>query len=112
SAITRLIDMGVPPFLVATSIQAVLAQRLVRINCPNCLEPFEPEARQVELLGLRPDQIAGRNFMHGKGCDLCKGSGYRGRRGIFELMVMNRQLRELAFTKASTSEVRRAAIAN
>ena len=112
SAITRLIDMGVPPFLVATSIQAVVAQRLIRINCPNCLESFEPDPRQIELLGLKPDQLAERHFMHGKGCDTCKGSGYRGRRGIFEMMVMNRQLRELAFTKASTTEIRRAAIAN
>jgi type IV pilus assembly protein PilB len=112
SAITRLIDMGVPPFLVATSIQAVVAQRLVRINCPNCIEPFEPDPRQIELLGLRPDQLVNRKFMKGKGCDTCKGSGYRGRRGIFEMMVMNRQLRELAFNKASTAEVRRAAIAN
>lgn len=112
SAITRLIDMGVPPFLVATSIQAVLAQRLIRVNCPNCLEPFDPEPRQIELLGLKPDQLAERKFMRGKGCDTCKGSGYRGRRGIFEMMVMNRQLRELAFNKSSTSEIRRAAIAN
>ncbi len=112
SALTRLIDMGVPPFLVATSIQAVIAQRLLRVNCPHCLEPFEPDPRQVEQLGLRPDQTAGKKFMHGRGCDHCKGSGYRGRRGVFEMMVMNRQIRDLAFNKAPTAEVRKAAIAN
>jgi type IV pilus assembly protein PilB len=112
SALTRLIDMGVPPFLVATSIQAVLAQRLLRVNCPHCLEPFDPDPRQVAALGLRPEQTAGKRFMHGKGCDQCKGSGYRGRRGVFEMMVMNREIRDLAFNKAPTSEVRRAAIAN
>ena len=112
SALTRLIDMGVPPFLVATSIQAVLAQRLIRTNCPKCMEPFMPDARQIELLKLRPEQLANQQFKRGKGCDHCKGSGYRGRRGIFEMMVMNRSIRDLAFNKASTSEVRKAAIAN
>ena len=112
SALTRLIDMGVPPFLVATSIQAVVAQRLLRVNCPHCLEAFDPDPRQVEQLGLRPDQTAGKKWMHGRGCDHCKGSGYRGRRGVFEMMVMNRQIRDLAFAKAPTAEVRKAAIAN
>ncbi|MBA3685695.1 MAG: type II/IV secretion system protein [Planctomycetes bacterium] len=112
SAITRLIDMGVAPFLVATSIQAIVAQRLVRTNCPHCLEPFEPDPRQIELLDLKPEQLAGRRWMHGKGCDQCKGSGYRSRRGIFEMMVMTRQIRDLAFNRAPASEVRRAAIAN
>ncbi len=112
SALTRLIDMGVPPFLVATSIQAVLAQRLIRTNCPKCLEPFQPEARQLEMLKLRPEQLANQQFRRGKGCDHCKGSGYRGRRGIFEMMTMNRSIRDLAFNKATTSEVRKAAIGN
>jgi type IV pilus assembly protein PilB len=112
SALTRLIDMGVPPFLVATSIQAVLAQRLIRTNCPKCLESFQPEQRQLDMLKLRPEQLANQQFKRGKGCDNCKGSGYRGRRGIFEMMTMNRALRDLAFNKASTSEVRKSAIAN
>jgi type IV pilus assembly protein PilB len=112
SALTRLIDMGVPPFLVATSIQAVIAQRLLRVNCPHCLEPFEPDPLHVSQLGLRPDQTAGKKWMHGRGCEVCKGSGYRGRRGVFEMMVMNRQIRDLAFAKAPTAEVRKAAIAN
>jgi len=112
SAITRLIDMGVPPFLVATSIQAIIAQRLFRTNCPHCLEAYTPDPAHVTALGLRPEQTAGRTWMHGKGCDHCKDSGYRGRRGIFEMMVMNRQLRDLAFNKSPSSDIRRAAVAN
>jgi type IV pilus assembly protein PilB len=112
SSITRLIDMNVQPFLVATSIQAVLAQRLVRKNCPKCLVPFEPEKKQLLALGLKPEQCQGRTFMRGKGCDHCKGSGYRGRGGIFELMVMNKAIRDLAFNKATASEIRKAAVAN
>jgi type IV pilus assembly protein PilB len=112
SALTRLIDMGVPPFLVATSIQAVLAQRLIRVNCPKCLTPFQPEQKHLDMLKLRPEQLANQQFKRGAGCDNCKGSGYRGRRGIFEMMTMNRTIRDLAFNKASTSEVRKAAIAN
>jgi type IV pilus assembly protein PilB len=112
NALTRLIDMGVPPFLVATSIQAVLAQRLIRTNCPKCMEPFDPDPKQLAMLNLKPEQLTNRQFKRGKGCDNCKGSGYRGRKGIFEMMTMNRTIRDLAFSKASTSEIRRAAIAN
>ena len=112
SAITRLIDMGVPPFLVATSIQAILAQRLVRTNCPKCSAAYTPDPAHVAALGLRKEQLADATFMHGIGCDHCKGSGYRGRKGIFEMMVMNRHLRDLAFNRASASEVRKAALAN
>jgi type IV pilus assembly protein PilB len=112
SAITRLIDIGVPPFLVATSIQAVLAQRLVRTVCPKCAETFEPDPKTMAALSLRPEQLANQHFRRGKGCDHCKGSGYFGRLGIFEMMVMSRSLRDLAFAKASTAEIRRAAIAN
>jgi type IV pilus assembly protein PilB len=112
NAITRLIDMGVPPFLVATSIQAVVAQRLIRTNCPKCTEAFIPDERQLEQLHMSPQQLSQQTFKHGKGCDHCKGTGYRGRKGLFEMMVMNRQLRELAFNKSSTAEIRRVAIAN
>jgi type IV pilus assembly protein PilB len=111
SAITRLIDMNVPPFLVATSIQAVLAQRLIRTICPKCAEPYDPDPRLVAQLGLKPEQVANRRFMRGKGCSNCKDTGYRGRKGIFEMMIMNRQIRELSFNRAPTADIRRAAIA-
>ena len=90
----------------------MLAQRLVRANCPKCLEPFEPDPKHILALGLRPEQTAGRTWMHGRGCDHCKGTGYRGRRGIFELMVLNREIRDLAFNRGTASEVRKAAVAN
>jgi type IV pilus assembly protein PilB len=112
SAITRLIDMGVQPFLVATSIQAVLAQRLIRVNCPKCQEKYTPDHKTLLSLKMRPEQHPDIQFVRGKGCDYCKGTGFRGRKGIFEMMVMNRQLRDLAFEKAPTNEVRKAAIAN
>jgi len=112
SAITRLIDMGVQPFLVATSIQAVLAQRLIRMNCPKCAEKYKPDVKTLLSLNLRPEQHTDTMFVRGKGCDNCKGTGFRGRKGVFEMMVMNRQIRDLAFEKAPSNQVRKAAIAN
>ena len=112
SAITRLIDMGVPPFLVATSIQGVLAQRLIRINCPHCQEEFQPEPKNLIALNITEEQSEGRQFMRGAGCSNCSDTGYRGRRGIFELMVMSKQLRDLAFDGAATDQIRKAAMAN
>jgi type IV pilus assembly protein PilB len=112
SAITRLVDMGVAPFLVATSIQAVLAQRLIRTICPKCVQPFEADPKHLKALNISADQLEGRQLMRGAGCDACGGSGYKGRKGVFELMVMNNHLRDLAFDSAPTAEIRKAAIAN
>ncbi len=112
TAITRLVDIGVAPFLVATSIQAVLAQRLIRTNCANCGRPEPIDEKVMKALKLRPEQVEGRQLIRGVGCDTCKDSGYKGRKGIYELMVMNRELRNLAFDRAPTMEIRRAAIAN
>ena len=112
SAITRLIDMGVPPFLVATSIQGVLAQRLIRINCPHCQEEFQADPKNLIALNITEEQSEGRQFMRGAGCSNCSDTGYRGRRGIFELMVMSKQLRDLAFDGAATDQIRKAAMAN
>ena len=110
SAITRLIDMGVKPFLVASSIQAIMAQRLIRITCPECKEPYpNPDPKMLRMLGFRDEEIPNIKFMRGKGCNNCHGTGYRGRQGIFEMMEMNTTLRELAFTQAPLKEVRRAA---
>jgi type IV pilus assembly protein PilB len=109
SAITRLVDMGVKPFLVASSIQAVMAQRLVRLICEDCkdIDP-DPDPRVLQLLGFRQEEIEGQTFYRGKGCGACAGTGYRGRQGIFELMVMDNTLRELAFNRAPLNEIRRA----
>jgi type IV pilus assembly protein PilB len=112
SAITRLTDMDVAPFLVATSIQAVLAQRLIRTNCSHCAEPYTPDPAHLTALKITPEMLEGRTLKRGRGCDVCNGSGYKGRMGIYELMVMNSELRALAFEGATTDQVRAAAIAN
>jgi type IV pilus assembly protein PilB len=110
SAITRLIDMGVKPFLVASSIQAVMAQRLIRVICPECKEPYpDPDPRLLRMLGFREDEIPNITFMRGRGCNACHGTGYRGRQGIFELMLMSSTLQEMAFNRAPLKDLRRAA---
>jgi type IV pilus assembly protein PilB len=113
SAITRLIDMGLKPFLVASSIQAVMAQRLIRIICPECKEPqTDVDPRVLRLLGFRDDEIKNTTFYRGKGCKNCNGTGYRGRQGIFEMMEMDAAIRELAFKRAPLADLRRAARAS
>ncbi len=113
SAITRLIDMGVKPFLVASSIQAIMGQRLIRIICPECKEEYpEPDPRILRVLGFRPEEIKNRKFYRGRGCNACGGSGYKGRQGIFELLEMTNSIRELAFNRAPLNEIRKAARAS
>jgi type IV pilus assembly protein PilB len=110
-AVTRLVDMGVPPYLVASSVIAVVAQRLVRVICPKCKQPYTPSDIQLEAAGIPPELAAKGNFMRGKGCGNCNRSGYRGRMGIYELMLMQSKVRELSFARASTQEIRKAAVA-
>jgi len=113
SAITRLIDMGLKPFLVASSIQAVLAQRLVRILCDHCKQPDnEPDSRMLGLVGLTKADLAERTIYKAEGCNRCANTGYRGRQGIYELMMMNSEIRELAFNRAPVNKVRSAAKAS
>jgi type IV pilus assembly protein PilB len=110
SAITRLIDLGIKPFLVASSIQAVMAQRLIRVICDECKEVDpSPDPYVLRLCGLTPEKIAGRPVYRGRGCGRCNNTGYRGRKGIFEVMVMNHEIRELAFKRAPTNQIKRAA---
>jgi type IV pilus assembly protein PilB len=109
-AITRMIDMGVPAYLVASSVVAVLAQRLVRVVCPKCKQPHQPLDSQIQDAGITEEQLKGATFMKGRGCVNCQKSGYKGRLGIFELMVMNNKIRELAFQGAATTDIRRAAV--
>jgi type IV pilus assembly protein PilB len=109
-AITRMIDMGVPAYLVASSVIAVLAQRLVRVNCTKCKQPYQPLDTQIEAAGITPEMLQGATFMKGRGCSHCQKSGYKGRLGIFELMVMTNKIREMAFQGAATQEIRRAAV--
>ncbi|MCA9306136.1 MAG: Flp pilus assembly complex ATPase component TadA, partial [Phycisphaerales bacterium] len=113
SAITRLIDMGVKPFLVASSIQAVLAQRLIRVLCEHCKEPDpNPDPKYLRLTGITADDLSRHTVYRPIGCDRCSGTGYRGRRGIYELMQLNTELRELAFRCEPVSVIRQSAIAN
>ncbi len=110
SAITRLIDMGIKPFLVASSIQAIMAQRLIRVICAECkTEDKDPDRRTLKLLGFTEQELEGKTIWKGTGCKQCKGSGYRGRIGIFELVILNTQMRDLAFQRAPTSQLRAAA---
>ena len=112
SAIARLIDMGIKPFLVASSVQAIMAQRLVRVICKECKEiDPAPDRFILRMLGLTDNDLAGQHVYVGKGCNRCQGTGYRGRQGIFEMLEMNNEVRELAFNRAPTNELRRAAMA-
>jgi type IV pilus assembly protein PilB len=112
-AITRLIDMGVKPFLVASSIQAVLAQRLVRILCNKCKVPdTDPDRKWLKLCGIKDSDLVGQTLFKAHGCDDCGGIGFKGRRGVFELMVMNQELRTLAFERAPGNKIRKAALAS
>ena len=109
-AVTRMVDMGVPAYLVAGSVIGILAQRLVRVVCTKCKQPDEPSPAQLDSAGITPEQAASATFMRGTGCSHCGKSGYRGRLGIFELLTMTSKVRELAFAGASTVEIRDAAI--
>jgi type IV pilus assembly protein PilB len=95
---------------VASSVIAVLAQRLVRVNCPKCKQPYQPLDTQIEAADITAEMLKGATFMKGRGCAHCQKSGYKGLLGIFELMVMNNTIRELAFQGAATQEIRRAAV--
>ena len=108
-AITRLVDMGVPPYLVTSSVIGIMAQRLVRRVCKKCAHPYTPTSAELEAAHISPEMTAGATFLKGKGCAACNKSGYRGRQAIFELMVMSSKVRELAYRGATTSEIRRAA---
>jgi len=110
SAITRLIDMGVKPFLVASSVQAVMAQRLVRVLCPECKQPEENvELALLRTLGVAEEQLSKATFFRPVGCAKCHNMGYKGRLGIFEVMVMNTELREMAFKHRPLNEIRQSA---
>ncbi|MDG1498991.1 MAG: GspE/PulE family protein [Planctomycetota bacterium] len=107
SALTRLVDMGVPPFLCSTAVQAILAQRLVRKLCAECSEEYDPPAAEVQALGLTPRD--GMKFRMPRGCYSCEGSGFRGRLGLFEFLELDHDLRERFFEGCSQDELRSAA---
>ncbi|NUN49480.1 MAG: Flp pilus assembly complex ATPase component TadA [Candidatus Brocadiae bacterium] len=104
-ALTRLLDMGVKPFLVASSVQAIMGQRLIRRLCNHCKEPYEPTPEELKSVGLKQSDIEGRTLFRGVGCDQCK-LGYRGRQAIFELMEMSPILRDMTFRREPTIKLR------
>lgn len=108
-SITRLIDMGVQPFLVASSVMAVMAQRLVRVVCTKCKEPYKPDSNELKLCDVTPEEARSAIFVRGKGCNHCAHTGYRGRLAVFELMTMNPTLREMTFRSEPTQNIRRQA---
>jgi type IV pilus assembly protein PilB len=108
-ALTRMVDIGIEPFLLAATLEAVVAQRLVRRVCPDCKTFYEPGPDVLMELQLRPDDVLGKRFAYGKGCETCAFTGHRGRLGIFEIMVVTERIKGMVLEGASTDEIRTAA---
>ncbi len=109
SAITRLIDLGVEPFLIAATFEAIIAQRLVRRICTNCKEEYVPNEDQLMEVNLKPEDVEGKKFARGQGCEKCNNTGYKGRMAIFEIMLLTEQIKKLIIEQASTDSIRRMA---
>jgi type IV pilus assembly protein PilB len=109
-AVTRLVDMGVEPFLISSTLMAVLGQRLVRTICKNCRTPFEPTEKQLEMLNLSPHDLGDKVFHYGRGCQACNDTGYKGRKGIFELLIISEAIRTLINERAPTVVLRQKAV--
>lgn len=111
SAVTRLVDMGVEPYLISSTIVGVMAQRLVRKICKECKESYVPSDRELQSLGIKREELKDGVLWRGKGCNVCYGSGYRGRHGIYELMVDNNLVKKQIVTSPDAVEMRRVALA-
>lgn len=105
-AVTRLIDIGVKPFLVSSSLRAAMAQRLTRKICKQCKKPYSPQPNELRSLNITPMQAASATFMCGEGCQNCNGTGYRGRAGIFEMFVVNEELQRMIYDNVGTAKLR------
>jgi type IV pilus assembly protein PilB len=110
SAVARLIDMGVEPFLIASSLEGILAQRLVRKICSGCRTPYEPSESVLRQIGLAVNEVGDKNFYYGTGCDQCNNTGYKGRKGIYELLDITEPIRELITSRAPSVVIRQKAI--
>ena len=106
SAVTRLVDIGIKPFLVASSTRAMMAQRLVRKICPNCSSPYVPAPGELEGIGVDPAAVTNANFIKGTGCGKCNNTGHRGRFGLFEVFVLDDEARKLVFDQVPSSVLR------
>ncbi|MHC4213253.1 MAG: GspE/PulE family protein [Planctomycetota bacterium] len=108
SSVARLLDLGVEPFLLTATLEGIIAQRLIRRICEKCKREFEPTELQLMELSMTPDDVKGKNFYYGRGCDKCNNTGYKGRTALFEVMVFNDEIRELVMNSASTGALRAA----
>ena len=106
SSIARLLDLGLEPFLVTASVEGIVAQRLVRRICLNCKTEYTPAEEQLMELGLRNEDVEGRIFYYGKGCENCNNTGYKGRQGLYEIMHLDDEMRDLIVQHASTQTLR------
>lgn len=112
SAITRLIDIGIEPFLLSSSVLAVVAQRLVRMLCDECKEPYTPDEHSLKSIGISPDTLAGKTIYRPKGCNTCLHTGYKGRRAIFEIMIMNESIKSLCLQTSDSNIIKQEAVKN
>ncbi|MFO7986416.1 MAG: type II secretion system ATPase GspE [Desulfatiglandaceae bacterium] len=112
SAVTRLIDMGIEPFLVTSSVSAILAQRLVRVICPHCKEEYHPDEASLRKIGITPEMADGKPIFRGRGCPECLHTGYYGRTGLFELLVLNKEIKNLILNTSDANLIKAEAIDN
>jgi len=110
SAVTRLIDMGIEPFRIASVVRAIVAQRLVRVLCPECKEAYEPEPEALRDAGIHPARIQGKTVYRGRGCPACAGTGYRGRTGIYETLSVSEPIRQMIMRKADSTTIAQKAL--
>ncbi len=110
SGVTRLVDMGVEPFLIASSVNAILAQRLVRTICPHCKESVKPQPKMLAELGLKLKDLKGGKLYQGKGCEKCLNTGYLGRTGIYELLPVNNEIRKMIVTHTDSNRIKERAV--
>ena len=109
-AVTRMVDMGVEPFLISTATNAILAQRLVRKICMACRTPYEPTEEVLRQIGLSPSEVGDKQFYYGRGCPNCNNTGYKGRKGIFEMVRITNPVRELINSRAPAVVIRQKAV--
>ncbi|MBW2246878.1 MAG: Flp pilus assembly complex ATPase component TadA, partial [Deltaproteobacteria bacterium] len=110
SAITRLVDIGVEPFLISSSVLAVVAQRLIRVLCKDCKQPYTPDKSTLESIGITPDQFHEATIYRAEGCENCFRTGYKGRMGIFEIMLLDSSLKSLILTAYDSGRIKDAAL--
>jgi len=110
STISRLIDMGIPPYLVAASLNLIVAQRLVKVICPNCKTPYHPTKEDLLKLGITQEEFAGATVYYGRGCNMCNNTGYRGRTGVYEVMKITPEIREMILRNEPIHKIKQKAI--